>query len=121
MNGNDILRLTIPTGINSTEGIQPAELKVYPNPMTDNSTLKIYPPVAGDATITVYDMTGKMLTQIQSELENGLQEFHLSGLKSGSYLINVIGNTYQLSRKLLCNSKSAGIRITGVNAPRQEP
>jgi len=109
LNGSDILRLTITTGINSVDDNQTSELKIFPNPMTDNSTLKIYPPVAGDATITVYDMTGKMLTQIQSELENGLQEFHLSGLKSGSYLINVIGNTYQLSRKLLCNSKSAGI------------
>jgi len=109
LNGSDILRLTITTGINAVEDNQTSELNIFPNPMTDNSTLKIYPPVAGAATISVFDMTGKMLTQCQSMLGNGLQEFHLSGLKSGSYLISVIGSTYQLSRKLLCNSKSAGI------------
>ena len=37
--------------------------------MTDNSTLEISPPVAGNAVITVYDMTGKPIAQIQSYLK----------------------------------------------------
>ena len=116
LNGNDILRLTIPTGINSTEGIQPAELKVYPNPMTNNSTLEVFPTVAGDATISVCDITGKKLAQVSSNLDKGLQEFHLSGFKSGYYLISVKGTTYRFSGKLLCNSKSDGaIRIEKIN------
>lgn len=108
LNGSDILSLTITTGVNSAENNQSPELKIYPNPMTDNSTIEISSPVAEDATISVYDMTGKLLTQIQSNLDKGLQEFHLSGLRSGSYLISAAGSTYHYSGKLLCNSKSDG-------------
>jgi hypothetical protein len=99
VNGNDILRLTIVTAINSIEDYQSSKLKIYPNPMSDNSTLVIYPPIAGDATISVYDMIGKPVAQIQSYLENFRQDFRLSGIKSGFYLINVMGNSYQLSGK----------------------
>jgi uncharacterized protein (TIGR02145 family) len=108
MKGSDVLLLTIATDINSVKDNQSSELKIYPNPMTDNSTLEIFPPVAGDAIITVYDINGKLLKQIQSKLDKGLQEFHLSGLKSGYYLISVTGSTYKFSGKLLCNSTLRG-------------
>lgn len=106
LNGSDVLRLTITTAVHSTEDVQSSGLKIYPNPMTDNSTLSLSPPVSGDATISIFDMTGKLLTQIQSKLDKGLQEFHISGLKSGSYLISVSGSTYHFSGKLLSNGKS---------------
>jgi uncharacterized protein (TIGR02145 family) len=108
LNGSDILRLTFTTGINSIDDNQSSELKIYPNPMIDNTTLMLCAPVAGDATISVYSLTGRLLTQTQGKLDKGLQEFRLSGLKRGSYLISVTGNTYQFSGKLLCNSKSDG-------------
>ncbi|MGC1390480.1 MAG: FISUMP domain-containing protein [Bacteroidales bacterium] len=108
LNGSDILRLNFTTSINSIKDKQTSELKIYPNPMTDNSILELYPPISGDATISVYDMTGKLLTQIQSKLDKGLQEYHLSGLTSGSYLISIQGSTYKYSGKLLVNSKETG-------------
>jgi uncharacterized protein (TIGR02145 family) len=108
LNGSDILSLTITTGINSIGDKQSPELKIYPNPMTDNSSMEVYPPVAGDAIITVYEMTGKPVSQIQSYLDNGRQEFNLSGFKNGVYLISVKGDGYQLSGKLLCNGESNG-------------
>ena len=108
LNGNDLLRLTGTTGVNSIENKQSSELKIYPNPMNDNSTLEIYPPVTGDAIITVYDITGKLVTQIHSYLENCKQEFCLSGINNGLYLISVKSKTYQFSGKLLCNGKSNG-------------
>jgi YD repeat-containing protein len=108
LNGSDILRLTISTGVNSAEDIQSTVLKIYPNPMIDNAILEICPPVAGDALITVCEMTGKQVVQTQSYLDNGLQEFRFSGLNNGVYLIIVNGEGYQLSGKLLCNGKSNG-------------
>jgi uncharacterized protein (TIGR02145 family) len=109
LNGNDILHLTgTTTGINPVENEQPAEMKIYPNPMIDNSTLEIFPPVAGDAIISVHDITGKLITQVHNYLENNRQEFKLSGTKNGFYLINVTGNNYQFSGKLLCKGKSNG-------------
>jgi uncharacterized protein (TIGR02145 family) len=83
-------------------------LKVYPNPMTDISTLEILPPLAGDAIISVCDMTGKVLTQYEGYLENYTQEFNLSGIKNGLHIITVQGNGYQFSEKLLSNGKSTG-------------
>jgi uncharacterized protein (TIGR02145 family) len=79
---------------------------IYPNPTTDNSVIQIYPPAEGNAAITVSDMNGKQLAQIQCYLENCIQEFRLSGINSGLYIISVKGRTYQYSGKLLCNGKS---------------
>jgi uncharacterized protein (TIGR02145 family) len=108
INGSDILHLTPLTGINSIEDNQSAELKIYPNPTTDNATMEVFPPIEGNAVISVNDMTGKQVAQIQSYLENSKQEFRLSGLEYGVYLISVKGRNYNLSGKLLCNGKSNG-------------
>jgi uncharacterized protein (TIGR02145 family) len=106
--GSDVLRLTTATRVNSIEDNQSSVLKIYPNPMIDDATLDIYPPVAGDALITVCEMTGKPVAQIQSCLDNGRQEFRFSGLNNGFYLIIVKGDGYQLSGKLLSIGKSNG-------------
>jgi uncharacterized protein (TIGR02145 family) len=76
--------------------------------MTDKSTLEILPPLAGDAIISVCDMTGKVLTQYLGYIENYTQEFSLSGIKNGLHIITVQGNGYQFSEKLLSNGKSTG-------------
>jgi uncharacterized protein (TIGR02145 family) len=83
-------------------------LKVYPNPMTDKSTLEILPPLEGDAIISVCDMTGKVITQYKGYIENYTQKFSLSGIKYGLHIITVQGNSYQFSEKLLSYGKSPG-------------
>jgi uncharacterized protein (TIGR02145 family) len=114
--GSDVLYLTTVTGVNSVRENQSPELKIYPNPMSDYSTLEIFPPVEGDAVITILDITGKPVVQTQSFLENFRQDFRLTGIKSGFYLINVKGNGYRLSGKLLSSWKSGGtISIEKVN------
>jgi uncharacterized protein (TIGR02145 family) len=109
LTGDQILHLTsIATGVNPIENRQSSELKIYPNPMTGSSILQVYPPEAGTAMISVIDMTGKPVAQFQRYLENTLQEFRLSGINSGIYLISVRGKTFQYSGKLLCNSNGEG-------------
>jgi uncharacterized protein (TIGR02145 family) len=108
LNGSDILRLTGNVGIPQLSN-NSQSMKIYPNPMTENSTIEICAPAAGDAIITVYEMTGKPLTQIYSYLDNTNQAFKLSGLRNGLYLINVTGGTYQFSGKLLCNGLEDGV------------
>ena len=104
----DVLLLSITTGIPEVNNMKSSGLKVYPNPMTDKSTLEILPPLAGDAIISVCDMTGKVLTQYKGYVENYTQEFNLSGIKNGLHIITVQGNGYQFSEKLLSNGKSTG-------------
>jgi len=109
----DVLILSTPTGIGEVNNMKSSRLKVYPNPMTDKSTMKILPPAAGDASISVCDMTGKVLTQFKGYVDNSVQEFSLSGIKTGLHLINVQGNGYQFSEKLLSNGKSNGTAVIG--------
>jgi uncharacterized protein (TIGR02145 family) len=104
----DVLLLSTTTGIPEVNNMKSSGLKVYPNPMTDKSTLEILPPLAGDAIISVCDMTGKVLTQYKGYVENYTQEFSLSGIKNGLHIITVQGNGYQFSEKLLSNGKSTG-------------
>jgi uncharacterized protein (TIGR02145 family) len=104
--GDDLL-LSVITGIPEVNK-KSSLMKIYPNPMTDKSTLEILPPVAGDAIISVCDMTGKVLTQYKGYIENYTQEFSLSGIKNGLHIITVQGNGYQFSEKLLSNRKSTG-------------
>jgi uncharacterized protein (TIGR02145 family) len=95
-------------------------LKIYPNPMTDKAKLLISPPVSGYAIVTVYDIAGRQLTQLKSFIENYNQEFALSGFKNGIYIVNVRGNNYQFSEKLICNGESDGtINIEKISANLQ--
>jgi uncharacterized protein (TIGR02145 family) len=109
LTAGDVLQLTGTTGIPEVNNMKYSVLKIYPNPMTDKSKLEIFPPVAGGAIISVFDMTGKVITQCKSYLENHSQEFTLSGMKEGLYIVNVQGKGYQFSEKLLSNGKSGGM------------
>jgi len=104
----DVLLLSVITGIPEVNNVTSSGLKVYPNPMMDKSILELLPPLAGDAIISVCDMSGKVLTQYKGYIENCIQEFRLSGIKNGLHIITVQGNGYQLSEKLLSNGKSTG-------------
>jgi len=104
----DVLLLSAGTGIHEFNNMKSSLIKVYPNPMTDNSRLEILPPLAGDAIISVCDMSGKVFTQYKGYLENYIQAFNLSGIKNGLHIITVQGNGYQFSEKLLSDGKSNG-------------
>jgi uncharacterized protein (TIGR02145 family) len=108
LNGSDVLHLKGTVGIASVENQASRQLKIYPNPMTDHSTLEIYPPVAGDASISIYEISGKQLFNHKSFLENCKHEFRISGLNNGLYLIIVKGNAYHISGKLLSSSNTYG-------------
>ena len=108
LNENDVLRLTFATSDDKTPDNQSNGLKIYPNPMIENSTFEFSPPVPGAATISVIDMTGKLLVKMEENLESSTHSYRLSGLKSGFYVINVRGNTYHLSGKLLSKGDSRG-------------
>jgi uncharacterized protein (TIGR02145 family) len=111
LNGSDVLRLNLTTGISEVVSDKSTSIKIFPNPMTDKSKLLITPPSKGDAIISVCDINGKQLTRIDSYLENFTHEFSLSGLKSGTYFIYVKGGSYQLTGKLISNGKSNGVAV----------
>ncbi len=110
LNGSDILRLTDPTDLTAVEEKNNSLLfRIYPNPMIDQSILEFVPPAKGEAMISVIDITGRPVDQIYSYLETGSQEFRLSGLKKGLYLVSVTGTSYQFSKKMISMGSSEGI------------
>ena len=73
--------------------------------MIESSIIEIYPPIAGDAIVTVFDISGRQISQNQSYLDKSTQVFNLSGLGKGLYIVNIIGNNYQFSGKIICNKE----------------
>jgi uncharacterized protein (TIGR02145 family) len=104
LNGGDILRLNLTTGINSDVYGMSSDLMVFPNPSAGSVKIQFTPPAPGNAVISLYDLTGRQVARVNHFLENYLQEFQLSGLGNGLHLISVKGNTYNYSAKILSNS-----------------
>ncbi len=116
--GTDILRLTMPTGINDAYDNAGSGIKIYPNPMTENSILRFYPPADGNAVLSIYDISGKAIFQQGTYLESREQEFSLSGLPGGLYFANIRGDGFSLTGKILCNGNlRGGINIVRISDP----
>jgi uncharacterized protein (TIGR02145 family) len=100
--GTDTLRLTGSVGLPEYENLNLESIRIFPNPMNDEANIEIFAPNEGDAVITVFDMTGRVLTQIHSYLGDSKKEFKLTGVNTGFYLISIAGNTYHLTGKFQC-------------------
>ncbi|MCX6303051.1 MAG: expansin EXLX1 family cellulose-binding protein [Bacteroidia bacterium] len=116
LNGTDILRLNLTTAIEPGGKEQSPELKIYPNPMTEGSMLQFSPSAAGEALISVTDMSGKTVFKTNRFLDGSPQTLRISGLKDGFYLVNINGINYSYSGKLLCVRNNPGrIRIEKIS------
>ena len=105
LNGGDVLRLNLVTGTKANADNQTDCLVVYPNPASGIASMKFSPPVSGDAIISITDFTGKTIAIKNFFLDKASQQFRISGLAPGFFLVNVRGRTYHYSTKLLCNKK----------------
>ena len=115
INGTDILHLLETVGINPVLKNE-NNFKIYPNPSSGNSILSVYPPEDGTAVIKIFDLTGKLLCQLENYLSASPQQFIISGVPGGYYLISVEGHNYKYSGKLICNANSVGsINIKKLN------
>ncbi len=123
MTSGDVLHLAATTSIAETILPNSSNLSIYPNPMAENSTIQIIPPKPGNVIITVYALSGKIITKFNDYLDNNIQEYDLSGLGNGLYLVSVKGDGFQFSGKLLSTGNikripsiaRAGINIHIVN------
>jgi hypothetical protein len=74
--------------------IENADLKVYPNPFTDRLRFEFVSPVAVDARIDLYDMTGRLVKTIfEQPIEAGVSyeaEFKPENEISGMYMYRMI-------------------------------
>jgi GEVED domain/Secretion system C-terminal sorting domain/SprB repeat len=74
-------------------GIDGTKVMLYPNPTKDIMIAEIAVLKASDATIKIYDVTGRLVQQIETSLVNGTNtvRIDLSSLSSGMYTIKITG------------------------------
>ena len=111
INGSDVLNLKGNldlTGI-VDNNLPSSGIKIYPNPMADHAQIDIFPPLAGDAVLTIIDLSGRVIAHRKDYVDNSLQMYKLSGQTAkGVYIVSVRGTHYQLSGKLISNGSSTG-------------
>jgi len=81
-------------------------LLIYPNPMTDNTVLTFTAPDNGDATIDIFNISGKTIYRSGIYVSPGENGFRISGLNQGIYFVIITGNKYKYSTKLMCRSNT---------------
>jgi len=80
-------------------------IRIYPNSVGGASTLSFFAKQAGSTQINVYSLDGRKAVSINQNLQAGGNSFQLS-LPIGSYAIQVIGNEYTYSAKMINQSAS---------------
>jgi hypothetical protein len=84
---------------NSYEQLQHASLQLHPNPAGSSTELAF--PVTQNATLLLYDSSGRLLQQTQISGSN--YTLNLSKLEKGLYHIKLVGDGYSLCEKLIVN------------------
>ncbi|MCF8297269.1 MAG: DUF1566 domain-containing protein [Saprospiraceae bacterium] len=98
--GNDSLHLTGTAGI-SDLSVNKLDVKIYPNPMQGQAKLSFYAKKAGNARLIIYDISGKEVLQKSNVFVQGIQICLITGLKQGIYFVNIIGENYLYTAKLI--------------------
>ncbi|MEI6696608.1 MAG: SUMF1/EgtB/PvdO family nonheme iron enzyme [Bacteroidota bacterium] len=116
----DVLQLQLSNGINEI-GINNQSLQICPNPMQGQSEIYFYAEQAGNAILSIYDIAGKEVLQTESKLLQGMQKYLLTGLKQGLYFVNICGDGYFYSAKLISlNTTASESKIKYLGSEKQE-
>lgn len=103
LNGTEVLHLMAGiTGTNPRPD-QDDAFQIYPNPMTDKCTVKFISNSSDQATIELFDVTGKRISTTQSILTNGTHAYQVSHLQRGTFTIKISSKSYIYSGKLVSN------------------
>lgn len=92
------------TGIPTVATVGANSLRFYPNPAVESATLELNVAVAGDAVMTIYDLSGK---KVRSERLGRLAEgvhtrtIDCQQLQHGMYLVNVVMGNQTATSKLI--------------------
>jgi hypothetical protein len=89
LNGTDVLHLMGVVGINRVIAQSNSDLRIYPNPMYEQSFIEFEAAFSGITTIEIFEITGKLIAQTQNTLHCGKHTFAVSGLSSGIYTLNI--------------------------------
>ncbi len=119
LNGTDVLQLGN-VSINELDRTN-ENIKVYPNPIQGQSAISFYAKQTGNADIIIFDVTGKRLMQTNRIFSKGIQNYRLTGLKQGIYIIKIKGENYYYSEKLISlNTSEIVVKLEYIGSNRPE-
>jgi hypothetical protein len=81
--------------------LNPLTLTAYPNPAREQISIRLSQPIGQDGMAKLYDFTGKQcLRQPLSPSEGSIQPLDLSGIPTGTYLLQVIIGQQLLTERI---------------------
>jgi len=118
--GNDTLHLIETSGIKDLSE-KNENIKVYPNPMIGQTELSFYAKKIGNVQLIIYDISGKEVLLTNDFLLQGIQRYRITGLKQGIYFINICGENYSYTVKIISlNTTTSEAEIEYLGNENQE-
>jgi len=77
------------------------EIRFYPNPMDDYCIMEFDLPEGGNTLIQLFDVSGRLLTENKTILNEGIQTFRISGILNGVYFTRVSAGNSTILGKLV--------------------
>jgi len=108
LNGSDVLHFLGTVGVEQINVNGDNSMRIYPNPMTENSNIEFEMLTSGRVSIDLFDITGKKVTSTQNKVQAGTQTFNVSGLNSGIYTVNIKSDNFVYSGKIISNGTAKG-------------
>ncbi len=108
MKGSEAVRLTVVTGIDEMNEDETGMVRFYPNPMKDQAKMQFILPETGETAITLYDISGRKISQRNDLLTRGRHVYVIQGIEGGIYLAKVTSGRYSCSGRLISSGSSAG-------------
>ncbi len=102
LSGSDSLHLYGSLGINSLTDSE-NYFHIYPNPMNETSNIEFYNSKSGQVSIEVFDVTGRVITSLNKQIQKGNNTFEISGLNAGVYIVNVLTTKLRYAVNLISN------------------
>jgi uncharacterized protein (TIGR02145 family) len=112
ISGFSTLHLTGTIGIKETGKNVENRIRIYPAPMTDNCSIEFESASTVNATIELYDITGRRIIKEKARLTGGIHTYNISGLSSGVYFLRVNTGTFSNSSIIVCiNTRNNHLQI----------
>jgi len=90
LNGTDKLHLkAVITDVESVLDNKSGKIDFFPNPMKDYTKMQFLLPVSGVTLITLYDFSGRGVSQSKVFHSTGKHIYNIAGLEAGVYFVRI--------------------------------
>ncbi len=119
LTANQTLLLSSSTNLTEND-FSRTNVKAFPNPFVDKTTIEFSSPNNGSVKISIFDLNGRIIIEKSEFIKDGFNQFEISGIRSGIYFCMVIMDNYEYGTQIIShNNTTVNPEINFVN--RIEP